>query len=390
MTDFAVELNLPPNKSQLIRSLALAYISGLKYPIENNWPNDAKIMHAACFGDSQTKDFEDAGTPLRFMVALLSSNENGNILTGCDSLKNRPLEPLLLCLELLGAQFQYIEKPQCIPLKITKTIDPFSECFINGNDSSQFVSAIVLLACTQKTDVKINYTINGSSNYLKQTIDTIANSGIHVIEGENKITIKNTYKGLSIVKNGESDFSSLAFLMNLAAKTGKTYQVQGLSLNSIQADKRVIDIYSQIGFKINFNKDICVFSYNSNGLTNITVDIKECIDLGPALMAICGFLNIELTLDGWKKLEQKESNRVLAMQTNLDPLGIKIIKEENRLVVRGRWNLTEPQIISFNDHRVVMAMSLFSQSFPVITNNAECVNKSFPNYWEEFKKILEY
>ena len=107
-------------------------------------------------------------------------------------------------------------------------------------------------------------------------------------------------------------------------------------------------------------------------------------------MAICGFLNIELTLDGWKKLEQKESNRVLAMQTNLDPLGIKIIKEENRLVVRGRWNLTEPQIISFNDHRVVMAMSLFSQSFPVITNNAECVNKSFPNYWEEFKKILEY
>jgi 3-phosphoshikimate 1-carboxyvinyltransferase len=390
MTNFAVEINLPPNKSQLIRSLALSYISGLKQPIENNWPNDAKIMHMACYNNSEAKNFEDAGTPLRFMAALLSYNGAGSVLNGYHSLQNRPLKPLLLCLESLGAQFQYLDKPYCIPFRIVKTINPYSECFINGNDSSQFVSAILLLACTQKTDVKINYTINGSYAYLKQTIDIIRSTGIEVLEAPNEMTVKNADKELSIPLNIEGDFSSFAFVLNLAAKTGKNYQVKGLWQHSNQADRRLLDIYAQLGFNINFSQGICYFNHVANGIRNITVDIKECIDLGPALMAICSFLNIELTLTGWEKLEQKESNRVLAMQTNLKTLGIIVLKEENKLLVKGRWNHVNPHIVSFNDHRVLMAMSLFSQSYPVSTDNANCVNKSFPNYWEEFKKILEY
>lgn len=371
----------------MIRHLALHFILKSEIPFQEEWPDDVKVMHKALKGN-QSIHFKDAGTPLRLCTALLSQIP-GTHLSGNKELIKRPLKPLLQTLEHLGARFSYQQEDYSLPFTVIQSCNAFSSCTINDTQSSQFTSALLLLACSQNQKVTLHSKTETQGNYVKQTLSAIHAAGIQA-----KIT-SNTYEiwdqeNIEVPKEPvEADYSSLAFLLNLAlARPHKIFSIQGLNPHSIQADKAAMDLYKKLGMDFTWKADVLSFCYTAKEQKEIKLDVKSCIDLAPAFIAACAFLGTRLVLTGYENLKYKESNRMQAMSENLEQVGYRLKEQNNRLVLEGALKkVPHLSIRSFQDHRIVMAMSLFGLDQAFTCDNRTCVSKSFPSYWAEFETV---
>lgn len=371
----------------MIRHLAMHFILKSEIHLNPQWPDDIKIMHKALFG-GKTIDFKDAGTPLRLSTALLSQAP-GTMLTGNKELMKRPLKPLLQTLEHLGARFSYHHKDYSLPFTVIKSCNPFTSCTIDDSKSSQFTSALLLLACTQNQKVRVYSKAETQGNYVKQTLRAIDAAGIQTAYKSSTYELWDQ-ENMGVPKEPiEKDFSSLVFLLNLAlARPHKTFGVSGLNPQSIQADKAAIALYKKLGMDFTWEEDALFFCYIPQEQPKIKLDIKSCIDLAPALIAACAFLGTGLVLTGYENLKYKESNRIQAMHENLIQLGYQLQEDKNNLVLKGTLKKAPHlNIGSFQDHRIVMAMSLFGLDQAFTCDNRACVSKSFPSYWAEFETV---
>ena len=371
----------------MIRHLALHFILKSEIPFQEEWPDDVQVMHEALKGN-QTIHFKDAGTPLRLCTALLSQVP-GTILTGNKELVKRPLKPLLQTLEQLGARFSYHQEVYALPFTVKKSCNAFASCTIDDTLSSQFTSALLLLACTQRQKVTLHSKTKIQGNYVKQTLNALNAAGIQAQITSNRYEVWDQEKIKVPEESIETDYSSLAFLLNLAlARPYNTFSVRGLNPHSIQADKAAISLYTKLGMSFTWKADVLSFCYTPKEQKEIELDVKPCIDLAPALIAACAYLGISLVLTRYENLKYKESNRIQAMTKNLNQIGYRLEEYNNTLVLKGSLKkIPRLSIRSFEDHRIVMAMSLFGLDQEFICDNRSCISKSFPSYWEEFKKV---
>ncbi len=371
----------------MIRHLAMHFILKSEIHLNPQWPDDIKIMHKALFG-GKTIDFKDAGTPLRLCTALLSQAP-GTILTGNKELIKRPLKPLLQSLEHLGARFSYHHKDYALPFTVIKPCNAFTSCSIDDSQSSQFTSALLLLACTQKQKVRVYSEAESQGKYIQQTLSVIAAAGIQTAYKSSTYELWDQ-ENMGVPKEPiEKDYSSLVFLLNLAlARPHQTFCINGLNPQSIQADKAAIALYKKLGMDFTWEGDALFFCYIPQEQKKMKLDIKSCIDLAPALIAACAFLGTSLVLTGYENLKYKESNRIQAMNENLIQLGYPLQEDKNNLVLKGSLKkVPRFHIRSFEDHRIVMAMSLFAIDQAFSCDNKGCVSKSFPSYWAEFEMV---
>ena len=398
--DFAVDL--VGSKSESNRALMIGYYGGFTPRITNlSASDDTKLLYAilqslrvqtqfiaspSSHSDPLTIDCQNAGTVLRFLTTALAFRDGDYILSGSDRMLQRPVGDLVDALRTMGADIEYIGTTGFPPLRIrvknhVKTRFIASLIHIDITRSSQFASSILLalpVVGMQRATSKIHLDGNMSSlPYIDMTIDIMQKFGIDVHRDGRDIFVKpSDYQDVEYAV--ESDWTCASYWYEIVAFSDNgRVRLRNLHLDSKQGDAIVAKWFEQFGVKsIQCGNDIIIGKNHSIFSNDLSFDFTNNPDLYPTIAATCTGLNIKGNFTGLQNLAHKESDRVAAMTTELA-----------RVKTHGRASL--PIVFdSHNDHRIAMALAPLAMKIGAIEiDNADVVSKSYPNFWQEFKKI---
>ncbi len=392
------EFFIPSSKSISNRLLVIQHLSQVKAKINNlSLAQDTILMKELLSqienSKNQTLYCHNAGTVLRFLLSLLAIKEGKWIIDGDERMKQRPIQPLIYALKALGAQINYIDVEYCLPLKIqVKALKSNNPVKINSNLSSQFASSLLLVSPYIEGGLELEIENPVSLPYIQMTIALMREYGAKIEEKQNIIKVqqgKYTFKETTV----EGDWSSACFAYEkICIYPGCKILIRNLNPHSLQADKTAIDYFSLLGVESQFINNNLHLSYNPENISNqetLTFNIKHCPDMFPSL-ALAGFIsNKTIIFEEIDTLKLKESNRTEAVKEGLQKLGADAeIDRNNRFVIKATnksfENPKEKTIIkTFNDHRISMAFGMLQVKYDnIIVDDKECVNKSFPNFWQ--------
>lgn len=325
-------------------------------------------------------DANESGSTLRFLIPLFANFSKTATIKGSKKLLERPLniykeimnEGLTVSNNIM---LNYKFKPGNYQLK--------------GNISSQFISGLLFLLPLLDKDSQIEIIEPfESKSYVLLTLNTLNKFGVNVSLENNLIKIPGNQKYQSINYEVEGDYSQAAFFLALGA-INNDLEVEGLNPSSLQGDKKIIDILISMGAKIEVKENsVKVIKSKLNGTQ---IDLADCPDLGPILMALAPFCEGETHITNIARLRLKESDRVGAMKEELNKFNV-IVKEEENDIYISKTNIKSPsvEINSHNDHRIAMSLSVLTSSLDngkMILNNANCINKSYPNFYKDLNSI---
>jgi 3-phosphoshikimate 1-carboxyvinyltransferase len=363
------EISLPSSKSISNRLLIIRALCEENIKIENlSESDDTQILAKALISNERIIDISHAGTSLRFLTSFLCLQKNKEfILTGSDRIKERPIKELVEVLQKMGAKIKYLEQKGFAPLKIlgSKIIGGCIQ--IDGGISSQFISAILLIAPI--LDYGIELKITGelvSKPYVLMTLKIMSEFGVKSSWNENIIKIsKQNYTAKKYTV--ESDWSCASFWLQIASLSEKCkIKLSGLKQDSIQGDKKVLDIFDCLGVSSVFSKNKLILTKQKDSFKKNTINLIENPDLYQPLKCTLYAKNIDAEFSGLQTLRNKETDRFLAVTKEIKQLNSsKIIK-------------------TYNDHRMAMSFAPMCLVFEELQiNNAEVVNKSYPNFWND-------
>jgi len=396
----------PPSKSYTIRGLMCAALARGKSEIINPLGSDDTdsairvlrqtgvkiteqenrlIVHGGHFKQPVADLYcgESAAT-LRFMAAICSLINGKSILTVGPSLARRPVKPLIDALNHLGVNCY--AHGECPPVVVEGGTIKSGITELPGNISSQFVSALLLIAPRVKDGITVKITTPLESKaYVMMTMDTMQWFGITVAFSEELDEFEVLRQNYKPVKyRVEGDWSSASYLLAMGAVAGDM-EVQNLTMESLQSDRVIVKFLQDMGASVNIT-DTSI-SVSKAVLTAIKADLTESIDLLPTMAVLASLANGTSEFTGIERARLKESNRVMAIAEGLERMGIEIKVEENRMTITGS-KPTGATIESKNDHRIAMAFSLIGLVTGNTTiNNAECVSKTYPEFWDILKTI---
>ena len=339
---------------------------------------------------SKTIDIGDAGTSMRFLTAYLSQQKGSYILTGSDRMKERPIGHLVEALNSIGADINYLEKDGFPPLAINgKTLEG-GQVNISTSVSSQFVSALLLIAPTLKNGLSLS--LKGellSKPYIKMTLDIMRYFGIQSSWTNNTIKIKaQHYKNNDL--NIEADWSALAFILQ-SVSIAKSAQVSitGLSKDSWQGDSYALSLFEKFGIQHEFkNNKLYIKKFNKILNDDYNVNLIDSPDLAQAYCCTLSALSKSAKIKGLNNLKLKESHRLKALHVELNKIGQHSRYSENTIQLESCVLHTPTESFdSHNDHRMAMCIAPFAILFNIKLKNVEVVNKSYPSYWEDLKKM---
>lgn len=429
-----VTINLPGSKSQSNRFLILAHqqnisfdsiqnisdsrdtqlliralnkLNQLKDDIEKNtdffqWTHyqllDDEVEklnnHVSNQLQDESFDFLDAGTPARLILAYFSALGIQTQLTGNLSLQNRSMQPLIDVLESGGAKFEFHNKPGHFPLSITRGLYKFPIKPIDRSISSQFVSALMLIAPLFDGVNEIQLQGHShSSAYIQMTQKVLQNCGIQVAFDEHSIRISDKPVSIAQPIVIESDWSGASYFYEVCAlMPNSTFRINHLFKDSCQGDAACADFFKDLGVETLFDKQGCTISNSLPKKTQINWNLSNVPDLAPALIACSSALNITGRIIGIQNLIYKESDRIESINFNINQLGYEICESQESF---DEYYLQKTQpfvpsnflkVKTFSDHRIAMAFAPLALHKPLVIDDIQCVEKSFPNFWNELKK----
>lgn len=390
-------ITLPASKSISNRYLMICALSNHQMPLMGlSDSSDTRVLESALYHPGTTIDFKDAGTPLRFYLAYAALIGCDFTIDGNERLRQRPIGDLIHALKSLGAGFEFFEKDNQLPLKVVNKVDLNSDkVTIDGSLSSQFVSAMLLIAPYFKNGLSIN--IAGeqvSKPYVEMTLDMMKHAGIKVLEMPDKYHVSNGKYSLPEYFEAEADWSAAAFVYTFAALLPSTELfLKGLNISSSQGDSKISKIFELFG--VQSIQDLGGIRIKSSILTKpemLKLDFTSIPDAFPAICALCAATRTEAEFTGIKNLALKESNRVEAMKNNLAQTACQIehLNEDTVKLTFSERTLKKYSFDSYGDHRIAMACSIFATLTDIEIINEEVVSKSFPDYWEVLKKSINY
>ncbi len=326
---------------------------------------------------------ESAAT-LRFMTAICSLVPGGCRLTAGPSLSMRPVRPLVDALRQMGVDCSC--RGDLPPVTVNGGTLKGGTAELPGNISSQFVSALLFVSPFAQEDVTIRLTTPLESKpFVLMTMDSMQWFGITVVFSEelDKFEIaRQAYQPTRF--SVEGDWSSASYLLALGALCGEV-KVGNLSPESLQGDKVILDFLQNMGASVTIGRNSV--KVNRAELHAIRADLTDCIDLLPTVAVLAAVADGVTELTGIERARLKESDRVSAVEQGLERMGIEVTGEDNRLSITGG----QPKgalIDSRDDHRIAMAFSLLgSVAGETVINRAECVSKTYPEFWDVLKSI---
>jgi 3-phosphoshikimate 1-carboxyvinyltransferase len=328
----------------------------------------------------------ESGTTLRFTTALCSLVDGECGLTGGSSLIKRPIEPLLEGLRQLGVDCGSTNGLPPVTVRGKGRIMG-GDVAIRGDISSQFVSALLLITPLgdSKTTLRLTTSLE-SKPYVSLTMDVQREFGVEVQASDDMRAFqveKQNYRPTEIEVEG--DWSSSSYLLAAGALNGEV-TVFNLNTDSLQADLKIVDILDAMGAEIRLREKS--ITTRKKGLNGIETDLRDFPDLFPVIASLCASASGRSVLRGLGRLRYKESDRVKVMIEGLRKMGVKVRLEGNSLVVEG-GKLRGCVIDPHNDHRIAMAFALLGLVAEDETTvlDAECVAKSYPDFWDDLEYI---
>tara|TARA_B110000305_G_scaffold83982_1_gene94529 strand:- start:548 stop:1777 length:1230 start_codon:yes stop_codon:yes gene_type:complete len=339
-------------------------------------------------------DIHHAGTAMRFLTAYFASKKGTELtLTGSKRMQERPIKVLVEALKNMGAEIYYLKNEGYPPLKIIGADLNVSLVTLNANISSQYISALMLIASSLKNGLTIN--LEGkitSIPYINMTLDLLKKVGVLGTFSNNKIQIKPTKTINSITVNVESDWSSASYYYSIIALSRNLeLTLNNFSKNSMQGDSKIISIFEKLGVETIFNKNdnsILLRYIKTEIIDYLSLNLNESPDIAQTLAVTCFGLGIHCKLEGLKTLKIKETDRLLALKTELEKLGANVtITEQSIEVFRSRKIIENITIETYQDHRMAMAFAPLVLKVPINIIEPNVVTKSYGTFWKDLLKI---
>ena len=347
--------------------------------------NSLKISGGSKIVTAIDIDCIESGSTLRFLIPLALVKNRQAIFRGQGRLVERPLGEYLKVFKSHGVDYSFPENR--LPLSVKGVLES-GEYNIVGGVSSQFITGLLFALPLLKGDSMIH--IEGeleSRGYIDLTIDVLKDFGIEIGNRSYKeffIQGNQVYKSRNF--RIEGDYSQAAFWL-AAGVLGNGIRLNGLNIQSLQADKVILDILRAMGGNIVIGNDWIEAKHSV--LKGIRIDVSQCPDLVP-ILAVLGTLGKGTTIiENAARARLKESDRLYAITTGLNKLGGNVEEIRDGLIINGVESLNGGEVDSFNDHRIAMALAVAATgaSGDVIINGNESVHKSYPGFWDDFRRL---
>lgn len=395
------EVSLPGSKSISNRVLMIKALSGSSFGIENLSDSDdtrhlQNALQTITAGKSRLIDIGHAGTDMRFLTAYLATQEGASYeLTGSERMQQRPIGELVNVLRSLGADISYKHGEGFPPLLICGRKLKGGATAIRGDISSQFISALLLVAPYFEKGLELELTTPVVSKpYIAMTIGIMRLFGAQVSETGNAIAVKpHPYSERQNLYNVESDWSAASYFYSMVALSpvGAKLSLHGLFENSLQADAVCARIYERFGVETSSAGEALVISKAKEASgTRMAYDFTDCPDIAQTLVCTCAALQVPFQFTGLQTLKVKETDRILALQQELKKFGISLEATADALSFDGRSALSpEPVLVAtYHDHRMAMSFAPLALRHDRLSiEAAEVVSKSYPQFWDELRKI---
>jgi len=327
------------------------------------------------------------GTALRFLTALVCLGSGKYVLTGEKRLCERPVGALADALKEMGVDIH--TRNNCPPVQINADGLSGGKITLRDIESSQYVSALLL--CAPYTKKGINLTLQGgivSTPYIDLTVAVMKDFGAEITQTgkfEYHVTAGRIYQGRKYFVEGDASSASYFFLA--AALLKRTIRIVGITRQSRQGDIRLLNVFEKLGCKVKSGENWVDISGNNLAEGDFTFDLNDMPDMVPTLAVLAAFRKGRTVISNVSHLRIKESNRLAALVAELNRTGIEAAEMPDGIVIQG-GTMHPATIETYNDHRMAMSFGIAGLAASgVVIGDKKCVEKSFPAFWEEVRKI---
>lgn len=393
-------VSLNGSKSISNRLLIIEALCGDEFKIRNlsNAKDTETLLRLLKHPNEQIMDAGDAGTTYRFLTAFLALQEDEQMLTGSKRMLERPIAVLVDALKSLGATIDYVGKGGYPPLQIREgNFDKEEMPHINipANVSSQYISALLLIAPSLPKGLRLQ--LDGqvvSAPYIEMTLELMANFGIEYFRAGNSFMVDpQEYQADDYAV--EADWSAASYFYAIAAliEGELELELEVLKSDSLQGDSVITNIMRPLGVDTRFLEGGRVLLGKNGKMLPafFEYDFTACPDLAQTIAAVVAGLQIPAKLTGLQTLRIKETDRIDAMKTELEKLGAKVTVGEDWMEIEKGIDTkvsSKTVIETYKDHRMAMAIApLVLKLDRLKFDSKEVVNKSYPAFWTDLKKL---
>lgn len=363
--------------------------------------DDTQVLKKALCSTDKTIDVHHAGTAMRFLTAYFACQENREVvLTGSERMQQRPIAILVNALRDLGADITYLNKEGYPPLQIKGKDLVQATVTMKANISSQYISALMLIAPSLPKGLKI--ILEGevtSVPYINMTLQLLEVLGVrcHFFSSEDEnasseISVNSISEISKKTLTVESDWSSASYFFSLVALSDDLQiTLTSYKKESLQGDRALVDIYKNLGVSTVFDPSeerITLSRIPIDVSKKVTLDLVNTPDIAQTIAVTCFGLGIGCDLIGLHTLKIKETDRLEALKTELEKLGAVVRISNDSLQLEPCSNpVSGVTIKTFQDHRMAMAFAPLSLLFPIVIEDAMVVTKSFPQFYDALEKL---
>ena len=394
-------ITAPPSKSQAHRLIIAAFLSGEKCTVNNvSYSDDIKatidccrklgadaqclensvVFHGYNKNETTLLDCHESGSTLRFMLPIAAALGGNHKFTGRGRLPQRPIDEVVSMLSKHGVNSDSLRLPLTLSGQLTG-----GEYLVDPSRSSQPLTGLLYALPLLEKDSKI--TLLGeiqSKPYIDITMQVLERFGIKIEETNSGYSIKGGQKYQPVDTSVEGDWSNATFWL-VAGAVGGTLTCSGLDIASKHGDKAVVEILKQMGHSVTIQND--KFTVSTGSGDGVMIDASHIPDSIPALAVAAACGKGKTVVYNGERLRIKESDRISSVVQNLKNIGANVEETADGMIIHGGAQLTGGTVDCCNDHRIAMAFSVASLrcTNPVTLIGAECVKKSYPDFFEVFK-----
>lgn len=355
--------------------------------------DDTHHLENALSSEEQNINIGHAGTAMRFLTAYFATQKNKEVvLSGSERMHNRPIKILVEALQELGADISYQLKQGYPPLIIKGKELTKNSVQIHGNTSSQYISALLLIASSLPKGLSIELLGNITSiPYIEMTLSILNQLGIETSFKDQVIQIKPIQDPEQKRIMVESDWSSASYFYSIIAlsEIGSEITLSSYKKDSLQGDSVLAEIYEFFGVKTIFrNHSILLKKVAMPSNKMLSLDLNKAPDIAQTIAVTCFGLGISCELTGLHTLKIKETDRLEALQKELTKLGaiISVSSDDLRLNTSSKI-ISDVSIETYNDHRMAMAFAPLAMRTSIEIIDADVVTKSYRNFWKDLQQI---
>ena len=380
-------IQIPGSKSESNRVLILMALSGKYSSITNlSTARDTRTLRSLLNNNDEVQNVHDAGTTMRFLTAYYAITRQRKVLTGTLRMQERPISILVDALRQIGCEISYLNKTGYPPIR-TSGFNQQKSAFVSipGNVSSQYISALIMVAPLLPKGLSIELTTKTSSKpYIEMTLSLISQFGVTYNWKNQVITIPGqdiAHTNITI----EPDWSGASYWFAFVALANNAeIFLPGLKNQSLQGDKVICEIMAELGVKTIFD-DAGIQLSKIKAKSEVSIDFTDCPDLAQTIAVVCAAKKIKAKFTGIRSLRIKETDRIAALQNELSKINCTFVQsgDDDYKLVPGSVLPRKTVLNTYDDHRMAMAFAPLCTVMDVEITEPTVVEKSYPSFWSD-------